>query len=116
MSDEKAEFGDERFQEYMNRINSSEEEDAIEHILEALKFEMTSISDLYKKSIDRYILLTNNDPIKEKLSKFIIQLIDHLTNTIDQFNFILVDIHGSEEEDEEEKGTDENKTDENERY
>lgn len=102
MSDENKEFGDEKFKEYMNKINSNPGDgDSLSVILSAIKFKIKSIYELFSKTIDAYQLLQFDDPLKEKLDKFMSQLIKHSLETLDQFSYILMDF-----EDEPETGTD----------
>ena len=100
---EKMEFGDEKFREYINSLNNSEETDSLCQILGTLKFEIETLSDLYKKSLDTYLVLGKEDPLKENLLNYINQLTNHSLRIFEQISYILVDIQVTDEDDDEDK-------------
>lgn len=101
--EEKMEFGDEKFREYINNINNSEESDSLCLILDTLRFQIKTISDLYKKSLDTYFVLEKEDPVKKSLANYINQLTNHSLRLFEQLSYILVDIQDTDEDDDEDK-------------
>lgn len=100
MENDKMGFGDEKFKEYMGKIEKFEEGDSLDSVLNTLKYKITIISDLYSKSVETYIAVEKDDPIKKDLSKYINQLIEHSIQTFDQFNYILIDIEDNNDNEE----------------
>ncbi len=87
------EYGDDKFKEYMEKLNSDQQNnDSLLQVLDAVKFKLKSISDVFGKSLDSYTILKSEDPLKEKLLDYITKLIGHSLQTLDQFSYILIDI------------------------
>ena len=99
MKNDKPEFGDDRFKEFMNKFMNPEEGDSLGQILSAIKFKIKSISELYSKTLDTYLVLKDGDPVKENLTKYIFQLIEQSLQTLDQFSYVLIDLEDGNNDD-----------------
>lgn len=91
MDKNNSEFGDDQFKEYMDKINSQQEDNPLGLILDSLKHKTESIFKFYSKTLETYLNLESSDPLKEKLNTFIYQLIEHSIQTLDQLSYILID-------------------------
>lgn len=108
----KMEFGDEKFKEFMNKTsNLKEDEDSLETILNSIKYKMDIISKLYLTTADTYLGVKEKDPIKKDLHKFLNQLIEYATQGLDQFNYVLIDFEETGNEDTEISNEDTDTTD-----
>lgn len=88
---------DKEFQDYLNN-NPNPAVDQLTIIINAINQKANNILKFYSKSLDIYKELEQNDPIKNPLKEFIIDLIKSSIITISQFDYALID---DEEETEE---------------
>jgi len=95
---EDEQFGDEQFREFMNKQQNKE--DPIIIIIEALKYKINAVSNIYSKTLDAYHPLPENDPLKAELREYLKVLMEQILRTVDQFNYALLNEEdlGDEEE------------------
>jgi hypothetical protein len=90
-------FGDEDFKDFMDKEYNKH--DPIIIIIEAIRCKMLAISDIYSKSLDAYMSLKDDDPLRENLKEHILKMMEHTQETMNQFNYALI-----EDEDDTEEG------------
>lgn len=74
--------------------------DPIIVIIEAIRCKINALSDIYSKTLDAYAALKPEDPLKEKLKEHILKIMDHTLQTMDQFNYALINDDDNTEEEE----------------
>ncbi len=94
-------FGDSEFKDFMSREYSKE--DPLIIIIEAIRSKMLAVSDIYATSLKTYEKLVEGDPLKDSLKKHIEAMMEHTLQTMDQFNYALIN---GEEDDLDEEGDD----------
>ena len=101
MSDQSSESGDEAFGKYID--GNSCPNNNISLIVLALREKVRHLSNMYNTSLGAYLKLNENEPLRIEMGKFISKLMDHSVQSLNQFDFILMD--DSEEEDDPEQET-----------
>ena len=95
MAEKTPKFGDEEFDKY---IKESDKTDPLVLIINTIRYKTKTIYEFYSKSLDIYIKLDEKDPLKERIRDFLIKLIDHSLQSMDQFNYALIDNDDLDEE------------------
>ncbi len=90
--------GDDKFRDFMDREYNKT--DPIVVIIEAIRCKIKAVAEIYSKTLDTYISLDSTDPLKEILKKEIIKLIEHIEQTMDQFNYALISDDGVDDDEE----------------
>ena len=93
------EFGDGDFKDYMDREYNKQ--DPLMIIIKAIRYKMLAISDIYSKTLDAYMTLKDDDPLKPELKAHILRMMEHTKQTMNQYNYALIsddDIVDTEEE------------------
>ena len=97
------EYGDERFKKFINNLGDQKREnnpeEPFELILNALKYKINAISEFYTNTLTAYLRIREDDPLKEDFRKYLNLLIDSSMQAIDQFNYMLIDLDNTEEDD-----------------
>ena len=94
-------YGDEDFKDYMDKEYNKQ--DPLMIIIEAIRCKMLAVSDIYAKSLNAYVGLKDSDPLKEDLKAHILRMMEHTQQTLDQYNYALINDNEDVDE-EEEKG------------
>lgn len=81
------EYGDDEFKEY---LKESENSDPLILIINTLRCKIKAVSELYSKSLDAYLKMKDDDPLKKELVKYIMKLTEQASQTMDQFNYALL--------------------------
>ena len=89
------ENGDEAFEKFIN--NDSGSCPNIHFIILALREKIKFVSNTYNTSLGAYLKLNEGDPLKEVLLKHITKLMEYSLQSVNQFDFVLMDDTGNEE-------------------
>lgn len=90
------EFNDEEFREFMKDSNYQD----ILIIIKTIFDKMSFIRELYDNTLKRYIELKEEDPLKDILKQYIIDLIAESKQSFKQFDYAIIDMDSEEDEEE----------------
>lgn len=79
-----SEYGDENFKDFMDK--SSE----LKIVINTIRYKIKSIIELYSSSLNTYLKLNNEDPLKKELREYLLELFKHSLQAIDQFDYALL--------------------------
>lgn len=86
MSDD---FGDEKFKDFMDRQNSSP--DPLEIIVRTIHLKMKSLIEIYSRTLETYITLSESDPLKTTLQNTLEKITEHIMQTLNQYDYSLIE-------------------------
>lgn len=92
-------FGDSDFRNFINREYRS---DPLELVVSTINSKMNAVINVYSKTLEAYRNLKDEDPLKNDLREHIKQMMAQTLQTMDQFNYALIDDDDEEGEEEEE--------------
>lgn len=94
-------FGDDEFKNFMEDDRGSNDPEShgpecprineMSFIVSTLREKMRFIDGLFKESLIRYESMPAEDPLKEKLREYILDLMTQSTRTMEQLDYALID-------------------------
>jgi hypothetical protein len=96
MADSESEKGDEAFEKFINENTCPNNNIAL--LVLVLREKVRHLSTVYNTSLGAYLKLGDSDPIRAEMGKFISKLMEQSVQSLNQFDFILMEDEEGEEE------------------
>ena len=85
------ESGDEAFEKFLKDNIDKNMEKSILTIIYSLKEKTSYMNNFYKISLESYMKMTPDDPLKKDLGKTILKLIKQSLMAVNQFDYVLLE-------------------------